>query len=182
MRELFTFLAISADGRHEGPQHDISWHRVDEEFNDFALEQLRGAHLLFGRRTYALMATHWPAASTKREDPHVARLMNEAPKSVVSRTLPHADWQGTTLLRGLAEVATLKRVRGPPIALLGSSRLGASLLREGLVDEVRLMLMPVLLGEGTAAYEGAAMRDGLALAQARTFRNGNVLLRYRTRG
>jgi dihydrofolate reductase len=82
MRKLFAFNMVSLDGFFEGPNHDINWHLVDDEFNQFAIEQTGTVEtILFGRVTYELMASYWPTPAAQADDPIVADLMNSLPKS-----------------------------------------------------------------------------------------------------
>jgi dihydrofolate reductase len=106
--------------------------------------------------------------------------MNGLPKVVVSRTLDHVAWANTELIKDrVAERLTeLKRQSGKDVAIIGSSNLTASLLRMGLVDELRIMVNPVLLGRGTPLFQGAE-RTGLTLRETKSFGSGNVLLAYR---
>lgn len=182
-RTLFAFENTSLNGFFEGPLHDISWHNVDEEFNEFAADQLDEIGcLLLGRVTYEMMASHWPNAT--EDDPIIAERMNSIPKVVVSKTLETTDWNNTTLIRedAIEEIRKLKRVHGDglAIAIFGSSNLTVSLLAAGLVDELRIMVNPVLLGEGISLFTGLTEHVELALLGTRTFESGNVLLSYRT--
>lgn len=181
MRTVLSFLLTSVDGYHEGAGREIDWHNVDEEFNDFAIRQLGEIDLLvFGRVTYEMMAAYWPTEAALRDDPVVATAMNDTRKIVVSRTLDHASWANTTLVREDAaeRLRELKRQPGGDIAIFGSSHLTASLLRAGIVDELRVLVNPVLLGAGRPLLETADRTD-LALVGTRVFRNGNVMLTYR---
>ena len=100
MRKVILFNLISLDGYFEGPDRNIDWHNVDEEFNEFAIQQTGefGA-LLFGRVTYDLMASYWPTDAAKRDDPAVAGVMNHLPKVVFSNTLKKAEWENTKLVK-----------------------------------------------------------------------------------
>ena len=182
MRALFSFMVVSLDGFTEGPAGEFDWPNVDEEFNDFAASQLNDiGTLLFGRVTYDGMAAYWPTQAGVEDDPVIAGLMNGLPKIVYSATLTRADWQGTTLGGGDAakSVASLKQEPGKDLAIFGSSRLTASLLERGLVDELRVMVSPILLGGGRTLFDGLGRRVNLRLGSATTFSSGNVLLRYR---
>lgn len=183
MRKLYAFEMTSVDGYHETPDRQIDWHNVDQEFNEFAIRQLdETEELLFGRVTYELMAGYWPTAAAIEDDPEVATRMNEHPKIVVSGTLDRVDWANTRLIRGdlKGELTRLKERPGKDIAIVGSSSLAASLLEMGLVDELRLMVAPVLLGSGRSVFEsGASARNQLKLLETRPFASGNVLLTYK---
>ena len=181
MRKLFAFLVTSADGYDEGPNGEFDWPLVDDEFNEFGVAQLDEADtLVFGRRTYEGMAAYWPTIG-EGDDLEVAARMNGYPKIVVSRTLDRADWHGTRIIRDdvAGELTKLKAEPGKDITILGSSDLTVSLIRMGLVDEVRIMVNPIVLGAGRSVFHTAGGRIGLTLLRTRQFRSGNVLLVYR---
>src|SRR5581483_4624060 len=147
MRKIFLFMMVSLDGYFEGPEHDLSWHVVDAEFNNFAIKQLQETDtILFGRRTYQLMESFWPSKEGLKEDPEVARLMNETPKVVVSKSLDKVieteQWKNIFLIKENAqeEIRKLKNEKGGDIIVLASSNLCISLLEWGLLDEVRIMI------------------------------------------
>jgi dihydrofolate reductase len=185
MRRILAFLVTTVDGYYEGPDQEFDWPVVDEEFNAFGLEQLEEVDtLLFGRVTYEGMAAYWPTPAAVQDDPRVAAKMNGLPKVVVSRTLDHAGWANTLVLRDdvAGELTRLKRQPGKDIAILGSSDLTVSLLGMGLVDELRIMVHPVVLGAGKSLFRTATGRFGLELVATRPFRSGSVLLCYRPAG
>lgn len=181
MRNVFLFMMVSLDGFFEGPNQEIDWHNVDDEFNDFAIKQLDeiGA-LLFGRVTYQLMASYWPTPAALADDPIVAEKMNTIPKVVFSTTLDTVDWANTRLVRGdaSAEVMKLKQQPGKDLAIFGSADLTTALLQAGLVDELRIMVNPVALGNGKPLFAGLRDRVNLKLVNSRVFDSGNVLLSY----
>src|SRR5215470_7634789 len=105
MRKLKFFMMVSLDGYYQRPNGDIDWHMVDEEFNDFAIEQLNEVGtLVFGRVTYEGMASYWPTPDAIANDPAVAGMMNAIPKVVFSTTLDKADWNNTRLIKNAAEM------------------------------------------------------------------------------
>lgn len=179
MSKLVEFNMMSLDGFFEAPDHDLSWHNVDDEFNDFAIQQLHASDvLLFGRVTYEMMASYWPNA--EEDDPIVARLMNSMPKIVFSQTLPSAGWNNTRMVKSdiEGEIRKLKQEPGKELLLLGSADLGATLEKSGLIDEYRVMVNPVILGRGTPLFKDNQRKLDLRLIQSRSFQNGNVLLTY----
>lgn len=185
MRNLFSFNMISLDGFFEGPNRDINWHNVDEEFNQFAIDQLQAVDtLLFGRVTYELMESYWPTPDAIKNDPEVADLMNRLPKIVFSRTLDRVEWQNSMLVKdNIADVITrLKQQLGKEIALFGSANLMATFMQLDLVDEHRVMVNPLILGSGTQLFQGVQSQQDLRLLKVRTFANGNVLLCYQPAG
>jgi dihydrofolate reductase len=182
MRKVIVFIMISLDGYFEGPDHELDWHNVDAEFNDtFAMPQLNEADtLIFGRRTYELMVSYWPTDAAQRNDSAIAGKMNSLPKIVFSRTLKNADWHNTTLLQENAteQLRELKDTPGKDMLVLGSSKLCVSLLSAGLIDEIRLIVNPVILGKGNTVFGGITEPVRMQLLDTKTFKSDNVLLRY----
>ena len=174
---IASFIIVTLDGFFEGDKPwAIDWHRTDEEFNDFAAKQLDEFDtLVFGRATYEGMAQYWPLEETIKTDPEVAGRMNQTPKIVVSRTLrePEPAWSNTTLVHHAADLRSPKK-----LLVLGSAVLTTSLLEEGLLDELRIMVNPVLIGSGRSVASTAKGPIALTLRARREFGNGNVLLTY----
>lgn len=181
MRKVLVFLVASVDGYYEGPGGAFDWPVVDDQFNDFAVEQLDTADtLVFGRATYEGMVAHWPTEEAKANDPEITSRMNSFRKVVASRTLPAADWENTRLERdGVAAVAALRAEDGRNVIVMGSSALTAQLIEAGLVDELRIMLMPVVLGGGRSLLHTVSGRVPVTLLSTRAFTSGHVLLTYR---
>jgi len=188
MRKLVLFMTVSLDGYFEGPNHDISWHNVDDEFNAFAIEQLRGEDtILFGRRTYQLFEEYWPRAaddpSISKENLEIARLINNMKKIVYSKTLNKVEesenWKNVTLVREIIpeEVNALKRLPGKNMSI-GGNNLGVSFAEMGLVDEFQIIVDPVAIGAGNSLFSGIKNRLKMRLLDTRTFKSGNVLLCY----
>jgi dihydrofolate reductase len=181
MRKLFVFNLVSLDGFFEGPKRDISWHNVDAEFNEYAVELLNSVDaLLFGRVTYELMASYWPTPDVMKNDPIVAERMNNLPKIVFSRTLDTVEWRNTRLVKDKIEeeIKKIKQQQGKDMALLGSGSITSEIAQLGLIDEYRIMVNPVVLGQGKPLFTGIKERLNLKLLKTRTFRSGNVLLYY----
>ncbi len=179
MRKLFSFNMMTLDGFFEGPNQDINWHNVDEEFNEFAVEQTGSVGLLlFGRVTYSLMESYWPTSAAIADDPQVAALMNSLPKVVFSRTLQSADWENTTLIRDPAhdEILRLKNQPGKDMAIFGSANLMSTVM--DVIDEHRVLVNPILLRQGTPLFKQAGEPLKLNLVNVRRFNSGNILLTY----
>ena len=182
MRKLTVFNLVTLDGYFAGQGGDISWHNVDDEFQELAKAASNsGNTLLFGRVTYELMAGYWPTPEAIKNDPIVAAGMNKAEKIVFSRTLEKADWNNTRLVKNdmLSEVRKLKHGSGKDLTVLGSGSIVSQLAQERLIDEYQLLLNPVVIGgKGKTMFEGVKDRFSLKLTKTRVFGNGNVLLRY----
>lgn len=136
--------------------------------------------LLYGRRTWQTMAAAWPE---RAGDPFADRL-NALPKYVVSRSLSDSQltWENTTLIPGdeaLARIRELRERDGRDVVVMGSSALVRTLLSEGLVDELRLMIMPVLLGGGKSIFPADGGLHTLTLASTVTSDTGVNVCVYR---
>lgn len=179
MRRLFSFLMTTLDGYYEGRDQAFDYWVTDDEFNEFSAAQLDEAGILvFGRATYEGMAAYWPTSAAAKDNPPLASRMNATPKVVVSTTLNEpTEWANTRVVTRPEELATLKAEPGKDIAVLGSSRLTVALLGLGLVDELRILVNPVVIGDGKSLFRGAQQID-LTLVDTRVFDSGNVLLTY----
>ena len=157
---------------------------IGEEFNEFAVDQLDSVDvLLFGRVTYELMASYWPSPSATTNDPAIAEKMNTMPKIVFSKTLEKADWNNTRLIKEnvAEEISKLKQSRpgrDKDLIIFGSSDLAATLTKLGLIDEYRIMVNPVVLGNGKPLFKDMNNKLNMKLLKIRTFSSGNVLLYY----
>jgi dihydrofolate reductase len=151
---------------------------LDEEMLQTATGWVASAGaLLLGRKTYAIFAASWPLVGD--EDP-VAAIYNHIPKYVASRTLTSADWANTTIISGdvAAEVARLKQEEGGEIQVSGSGTLVQTLLEHDLVDEIRLMTFPVLVGSGKRLFAEGTIPRGLRLVESRALSSGVTVSTY----
>lgn len=169
---------VSLDGYFEGNDHDLSWHNVDEEFETFANTQLDETDtLLFGHTTYEMMASYWPEAYAEEPEDGTAVRMNALHKIVFSHQMFEATWENTEVATDLtAKINELRSREGKDIVVMGSSHLGKEMIEAGLLDEVRIMVNPVFVGDGSTLFEG--LNKKLTLTSTQAFQNGNVLLRY----
>jgi len=181
MRKLIFFMLTTLDGYYAGPNGEIDWHNVDDEFNEFAIDQLNSVDtLLFGRATYGVMASYWPTPEAIANDPVVAGKMNQLQKIVFSKTLDKVVWENTRLIKANApeEIAKLKEQPGKDLIIFGSSDLAVTLIPYGSIDEYRIMVNPIVLGNGKPVFKGIKDKLKLRLIKTKTFRSGNVLLFY----
>lgn len=174
-------MMVSLDGFFEGRNRELDWHNVDEEFNEYAIGLLNSVDtLIFGRVTYQLMAGYWPTESAIADDPIIAGKMNSLSKIVFSKTLEKVEWNNTRLAKGniQEEISGLKQKPGRDIVIFGSSDLALSLIQSRLIDEYRIIVNPVVLGNGKSLFKGINSRLKLKLLKTKTFRSGSVLLYY----
>jgi dihydrofolate reductase len=181
MRRIINSTYMSLDGVIQRPELWTFDYRSDDAAR-FQHEQLFGSGaLLMGRHTYEIFADHWPTAT---DGAGFADRMNSLPKYVVSDTLTGPTWNNTTVLaRGDAadQLRKLKQQSGQDILQYGYGPVTASLMRGGMLDELRIWLHPLLVGGGDSqallAHVGAQAR--LALADVARYDSGLVILRYR---
>jgi dihydrofolate reductase len=182
MRKLIVFNMVSLDGFFVDGKGDMSWaHKHDAEWNAFVSGNASGSGVLvFGRKTYELMASYWPTPMALQNSPVVAKGMNEMPKIVFSRTLDEASWNNTKLVKGdlATEVRKLKQESGPDMVILGSGSIVSQLAEQNLVDEYQLALSPIVLGKGRTLFETIKEKLSLKLTNSRTFGNGTVFVCY----
>lgn len=172
---------IEAPGGGEGYRHGGWTFEIERgpEGDKFKLDELREAEAqLLGRVTYEGFAAAWPQME---DEAGFAEKMNAMPKYVVSSTLERADWQNSTILSGdpATSVARLKDEVEGVILVAGSATLVKALIEGDLVDELRLMVFPVLLGEGKRLFPEGEDKRRLELAEAKTIGDGIALLRYK---
>jgi dihydrofolate reductase len=183
MRKILVSTSVSIDGYFEGPGHDLSWHRVDEEvhayFNDYLAPM---SVFLDGRVTHELMASFWPAmAEDPDEEPVIrefGRIWVEKSKIVFSRTLDDTRWN-TTVRREVDpdEMRALTAQPGGDM-VVGGADLVDTFRRLDLIDEYRIFVHPVVVGAGTPFFRQSDVLTSLQLLETHTFGNGVVLLRY----
>lgn len=176
MRRLIASINVTLDGCCDHTQVVM-----DEDHRRYATALVKEAGgVLFGRVTYELFASYWPlAVDQATPDREFARAIDAKPKFVFSQTLAQVGWRESMLVRRpLAEAVTeLKRAEGPDLISFGSPGLLSELLGLGLVDELHLVVQPILAGRGPTLFEGKG-RLRLQLLEARPFSSGVVLHRY----
>jgi dihydrofolate reductase len=191
MRKVSVTEFLSLDGVMQGPgapDEDRSggfahggWHLpyVDDDFMKAATEGMaETGGFLFGRKTYEIMAAHWP--SQPDSDPFAA-VLNGLPKHVASRTLREPlEWKGSSLLEGdvPTAVAELKEESGGALVVLGSGELVRTLLEHDLVDEFQLMIDPIVLGSGKRLFPQEGPMRRLRLVNSATTGTGMLMTTY----
>jgi dihydrofolate reductase len=169
---------IEAPGGGEDYQYGGWTFEIDrgDEGNQFKLDETMGsAALLLGRRTYEGFAAAWP-----ERDGEFADKFNTMPKYVVSSTLRDAEWNNSTVLSGnlVAEVTKLKKEQDGDIVVHGSAQLVQSLIENDLVDEMRLMVFPVVLGTGTRLFGETTDKKRLQLSSSTVVGDGVAIQVY----
>src|SRR5918998_1579854 len=180
VRRVVAVELVSVDGVMETPEEWAFPYSDEEMERANAAGMAASDALLLGRVTYEAFAAFWPhqPGGTPMVD-----YINSVAKHVVSSTLEEPlGWNNSTLINGndfAEEVAQLKRRPGKDLTVLGSGDLVRSLLREDLLEELRLMVHPVILGKGKRLFEDGVDRKALELVDSRTFGTGVLYLTYR---
>jgi dihydrofolate reductase len=181
MKKILAFNFVTLNGFLCDLNGDISWHRHGEEENQFASEGLQSkSTLLFGRKTYEMMASYWPTDAAMQNDPTVAEGMNNSEKIVISKTLQKANWKNTKIISHdvINEIRRLKELPGNNITLLGSGSILTLLAENRLIDEYLIMIDPVAIGAGIPIFQNIKYSLNLKLSNVKTFKSGVVLLSY----
>jgi dihydrofolate reductase len=184
MRRVIVSNLISLDGYLAAPDGDLSWFAVGPDFFAYVNRMMPTlGMLLFGRVTYEMMVAYWTNPdNTKGNDPLVTDPMNELPKLVASRTLKKAGWGRWDNARVTADpvsaVRELKAQAGGDMAIFGSGGLVSTLAEVGLIDEYRIMMNPVILGQGIPNFRGMRQRVPLKLVSSEVFDKKLVMLTY----
>ncbi len=185
-RKIIASEMVTLDGFFAGPNGEIDWHVVDEEFNQYAIDLLNTVDtILFGRVTYQLFESYWPAAatspSTSKSDLEIAYDINNITKIVFSRTLESVEWKNARLVKEVIpeEIVKMKQQPGKDMVIYGSGSIVSALMNLGLIDEYRIIVNPVILGNGKPLFKGLKDKLNLRLLETKTFGSGNVLLCYR---
>lgn len=168
---------ISLDGVAESPEKWQMNMMDDEAGEDVGRGMEEADTILLGRRTYEEFAAFWPNADP--DDPFAAYI-NNTPKLVVSNSLKSADWQNTSIVSGdvPGQLRALKEQNGKNLGITGSMTLVRSLLREGLLDELRLQVYPIVVGSGKHLFEESVGQLPLKLVDSKITSSGIALLHY----
>jgi dihydrofolate reductase len=177
MRNIVAGLFISLDGVVEAPE---TWHfpYFNHEMGEIVGSQMAAADtMLLGRQTYEEFAGYW---ADKGGDVDFADQINGIPKLVASTTLDSVEWQNSSLIRGdvATELRRIKQEPGREISITGSPTLVRSLLRDGVLDELRLLVHPIVVGQGKRLFVDGGDRVPLKLADTRTLSTGVQYLTY----
>src|SRR5215510_4053672 len=187
MRKLIAGMKISLDGKVEGPEGTADW--VEAWSDGYGLMPQIDACLL-GAGMYPEYEGYWTAVQNEPDKPHwadraptpaeiqYARFALQTPHYVLSKTLTSALWPKTTFVRGLEEIAALKKKSGKDIYLVGGARTTASLIDAGLVDQLRLIVYPLIAGEGKALFATTERRRGFELRKVQQLQGGRLSLIY----
>jgi dihydrofolate reductase len=184
MRKVSVFNSVSMDGYYTDANNDMGWAHEggdDPEVMEFTKSNAQGTNaVVFGRVTYEMMVAFWPTPEAAKQMPEVAKGMNEAPKFVFSRTLDKVNWSNSTLLKEdpAKAIARIKQTPGPDMTVLGSGTIVAQLAEARLIDEVQLLVVPVVLGSGKSQFAKVTGKPWWKMSRSKSFKNGRVFVAY----
>jgi dihydrofolate reductase len=188
MRKVIFSMNITLNGFIEGPQHELDWSIADDDLQNYYARMLSDADMIiFGRVTYELMANYWPTASN---DPNAtqgmlnfAKAINPLRKIVFSKSLQYAGWNTSVMNTLIPDVIyRMKAEPGRDIILGGGAAIAQAFFKQGLVDEIRLVVHPVAIGAGKALFQGIEGGMKLKYLSSQAFHSGAVVLCYQLDG
>lgn len=188
MRKIVVLSMITLDGVMQapgGPDEDTSggfryggWTASysDELFGRILQEELKPADYLLGRKTFEIFSAYWPQHADFWPG------INEGNKYVLSQTIEKSDWKNTVFCKSLADIEKLRNSEGTDIQVWGSSKLIHLLLKHDLVDELRLKIYPVILGEGKKLFDNSAAPAAFTLTESHVTSKGVIIASYKRTG
>jgi dihydrofolate reductase len=188
MRKIIVLSMITLDGVMQAPgasKEDASegfkyggWSTpyMDEAYGKVAEKEMKQAEYLLGRKTFDIFAGYWP----KHADGWPG--INDGTKYVMSKTMKKSDWKNTVFLKSLAEIEKLKKSKGPDIQVWGSGKLIQLLLKNDLVDELRLKIHPLTLGKGKKLFDKGTIPAAFTLIESSVTPSGVLIAYYRRAG
>ena len=194
-RKIIAALQVSVDGSIEGPNGEMDWAMAEDEdsWKDIFEMLSHIDTLILGRRMYPGYEQYWLAVlanpngvlpfsgrvASKNEIDY-ARFADRTPHIVLSKTLDKVSWKTTRIVRDVEEIRRLKQQSGKDIYAVGGATLVSSLMNLGLIDEIQLLVNPLILGGGKALFKDVKDRQTLKLVQAKPLKSGKVSLIYST--
>jgi dihydrofolate reductase len=187
MRKIIVTMWMTLDGFIAGPNGEMDWIGAlyDEAMGNYEYELVSAADtLLLGRVTYQSFAGAWPHVpenpNAQKGEVEYARRLNAMRKIVFSKSLSHAEWNNSTLLKEVVpeEISAMKQEPGSDMVIYGSASIVQALTNLGLIDEYQLLVHPIVLGSGKPLFKGIEHKVNLKLVNTRTHPSGVVILYY----
>jgi len=190
MRRIIAALVVSVDGFIEGPNGELDWVDTWEDIFDL-LPQIDTC--ILGRGMYPVYEETWGAIQSNPEgivpfwrrvaakgEVAYAQFAEKTPHVVLSKTLDKVEWKNTRIVRDVDEIRLMKQQPGKHMHAVGGATLVSSLMNAGLIDELRLVVTPIILGEGKALFKDVKERHKLTYVGAKPLESGLVRLTYGT--
>lgn len=183
MRKIIVSNMVSMDGFIAGPNGELDFFVWDNELEWRTIEMMGTLDtILFGRVTYEMMASYWP--NTTEDNPYIKERMNNLSKIVFSRTLDKVEWNNSSVVSEIdpEKILRMKRMAGKNIVIFGSGQIVSSMAQLGLIDEYRIVVNPVILGDGKTMFKGLKISQKLKLIDTMQLGSGVAILTYQAQG
>jgi dihydrofolate reductase len=185
MSRISVFNHVSIDGFFAGPNGELDWFyslSCDADWYKYTHSQAAGSStLIFGHTTYEMMKSYWPTPNAIKNDPVMAKSVNESPKIVFSKKLKKVEegpiWKNITLYHKINPDEIIKLKKKIDMMILGSGSIVQQFSNLNLIDDYFLVVVPVILGKGKSFFENVKKKD-IKLVNAKPFKNCIVLLHY----
>ena len=183
MRKLKLQVEISVDGCITGPNNEMDWLICDDECMKYIDDIVESVDtIIMGRKMVDEFISHWSGRSNKSDDPWntFAKKMIEIPKIVFTKTLNKSEWPNTEIAKGdlKDEINKLKNQDGEDVLVYGGASFDSSLIKEKLIDEFYLLVVPIVIGNGKTIFRDLKEIQKLTLIESKVFDCGLVLLHY----
>lgn len=178
MKKIIVCNWVSLDGFFSGIGGETDWFYWNDEVEAYQLAAQKTVDmLLFGRKTYDIMAGYWPTPFAINEHPAIIHFMNETKKIIFSKSLTRISWENCTLLPDISKekVENLLATAEGDILIFGSGSIASQLMNLDLIDELRLFINPIVLGKGRSMFQHVHGRINWQHDSSKTFSNGMIL-------
>lgn len=175
MRKVVLSMMVSADGYIEGKDPEYNWHNWDNEMASYMMDFFTTVDtFIYGRKSYEAMIAYWPDLKDE-----FANVMNQTKKLVFSRTLEKIVWNAQLIKdNAVEEIQKQKKQEGKNLVLFAGANLAETFIKNNLIDEYRLIINPVLLGDGKPLFKKLDFIKKLKLKETKQFSCGNIILIY----
>lgn len=175
MRKVILSMMVSVDGYVEGKDQEYNWHTWDNEMAAYMMDFFTTVDtFIYGRKSYESMIAYWPDLTDE-----FAKVMNQTKKLVFSRTLEKVIWNSQLIKSdAVEEIQQQKKQKGKNLVLFAGADLAETFIKNNLIDEYRIIINPVLLGDGKQLFKIMESVKKLKLKETKQFSCGNIILIY----
>lgn len=175
MRKVILSMMLSVDGYFEGNDPEYNWHIWDDEMATYMMDFFTTVDtFIYGRKSYESMIAYWPDLSDE-----FANVMNQTKKLVFSKTLEKVSWNAELIKDNVVEEIQKQKIQsGKNLVLFAGADLAETFIKNNLIDEFRLIINPLLLGNGNQLFKKMDVSKSLRLKELKQFNCGNIILIY----
>lgn len=178
---VVSYMSLDGMTSSDEPGKVVDWLPYDSSLDQLYIDAYRDADaVLFGRRSFEALKSYWPTEKAKNEPPELTRLINTLPKVVFSNSHETSDWKPSRFIKDVSQDSVEMLLRDYPRGLLaiGSGTVVSQLAALGLIDEMRLIVAPVVLAKGKPYFRSLESNLKLDFLGAKPYGNGNLVVRY----